>query len=56
MEPWAAAKQVSASVAVPSAPSQRPLAPSVASIANDKSDHEMLPGAVICLMAKEYLS
>ena len=42
-------------------PSQRPLAPSVASVtsvSNDKSDNEMIPGAVhrssgICLTAEE---
>ena len=42
-------------------PSQRPLAPSVASVtsvANNKGDHEMIPGAVIrypdiCLTAEE---
>ena len=65
MEPWAAAKNVSASVAVPPSPvrvpSQRPLAPSFApvpSVANDKGDNEMIPGAVyrspgICLVAEE---
>ena len=50
MEPWAAAKKkLPSSVAVPSAPvripSQRPLAPcvaSVTSIANDKGDNEMI--------------
>ena len=54
MEPWAAAKKkLSVSVAVPPAPvrvpSQRPLAPSVASatsVANDKSDNEMILGDV----------
>ena len=60
MEPWAAAKKLS--VAVPPAPvrdpSQRPLAPSVTSVANDKGDNEMIPGAVhrspdICLKAEE---
>ena len=52
-------------MAVPPAPvqvpSQRPLAPSVASVtsvANDKGDNEMIPGAVyrspgICLTAEE---
>ena len=42
-------------------PSQRPLAPSVASVANDKGDNEMILGAVhrspgICLTVKEKLS
>ena len=53
MEPWAAAKRNFVSVAVPPAPvrvpSQRPLAPSfasVTSIANDKNDNEMILGAV----------
>ena len=54
MEPWVAAKKkLSVSVAMPPAPaqvpSQRPLAPSVASVtsvANDKGDNEMIPGAV----------
>ena len=49
-------------MAVPPAPvrvpSQRPLAPSVASVANDKGDDEMILGAVhrspgICLTAEE---
>ena len=63
MEPWAASKKkLSVSVAVPPAPgrvsSQRPLAPSVASVANDKGDNEMILGAVyrspgICLTAEE---
>ena len=42
-------KKLSVSVAVPPAPSQRPLAPSVASVtsvANDKGDNEMILGAV----------
>ena len=69
MEPWAAAKKkLSVSVAVPPAPvrvpSQRPLAPSVASatsVANDKDDNEMIQGAVhrspgICLTAEENYS
>ena len=39
-------------------PSQRPLGPSVASVANDKVDYEMIPGPVnrspgIFLTAKE---
>ena len=58
-------KKLPVSVAVPPAParvpSQRPLAPSVASVtsvANDKSDNEMILGAVhrspdICLTAEE---
>ena len=59
MEPWAAAKKSSVSVAVPPAPvrvpSQRPLARSVA---NDKGNNEMILGAVhrspgICLTAEE---
>ena len=54
-------KKLSVSVAVPPAPirvpSQRPLAPSVTSVANDKSDNEMILGAVhrspgICLTAE----
>ena len=66
MEPWAAAKKkLTVSVAVPPAPvrvpSQRPLAPSVASVtsvANDKGDNEMILGAVdrspgICFTAEE---
>ena len=65
MEPWAAAKKALASVAVAPAPvrvpSQRPLAPRVASftsVANDKGDNEMILGAVhispgICLTAEE---
>ena len=60
-------KKLSVSVAVPPAPvrvpSQRPLAPSVASVtsvANDKADNEMILGAVhrspgICLTAEENL-
>ena len=65
-EPWAAAKKrFSVGVAVPSAPvrvpSQRPLAPSVASVtsvANDKGDNEMILGAVhrslgICLTPEQ---
>ena len=60
-------KKLHTSVAVPAAPvwvpSQRPLAPSVASvmsIANDKGDNEMILGAVhrspgICLTAEENL-
>ena len=46
-------KKLSVSVAVPPAPvrvsSQRPIAPSVASVtsvANDKGDNEMIPGTV----------
>ena len=58
-------KKLNASVAVPAAPvrvsSQRPLAPSVASVtlvANDKGDNEMILGAVhrspgICLTVEE---
>ena len=54
MEPWAAAKKkLSVSVVAPPAPvrvpSQRPLAPSVASVTsvpNDKGDNEMILGAV----------
>ena len=65
MEPWAAAKKVSVSVSVPPAPvrvpSQRPLAPSVASVSsvpNDKGDNEMILGAVnrspdICLKLRK---
>ena len=60
-----ARKSYKASVAVPPAPvrvpSQRPLAPSVksvTSVATDKGDNEMIPGAVhrspgICLTAQE---
>ena len=63
--PWAAAKKLSVGVAVPPAPvrvpSQRPLAPSVASVssvANDKDDNEMILGSVyrspgICFTAEE---
>ena len=63
---WVAAKnKLSVSVAVPPVhvrvPSQRPLAPSVASVrsvANDKGDNEMILGAAhrspgICLKAEE---
>ena len=55
-------KKLSVSVAVPPAPvrvpNQRPLAPSVASVANDKGDNEMILGAVhrssgICLTTEE---
>ena len=55
-------KILSVSVAVPPAPVQvpiqRPLAPSVASVTNDKGDNEMIPRAVhrspgICLTAEE---
>ena len=50
MEPWAAAKKLLSSVAVPPAPvrvpSQSPLSPSVTSVANDKGDNEIIPGAV----------
>ena len=66
MEPWdAAEKKISVSMAVPQAPvrfpSQRPLAPSVASVmsvANEKGDNEMILGAVhrspgICFTAEE---
>jgi hypothetical protein len=49
MEPWAAVKKLSVSVAVPPAParvpSQRPLAlnvASVTSVANDKGDDKMI--------------
>ena len=61
MEPWAAEKKTSVSVAVPPAPvrvpSQKSLAPSVASVtsvANNKADNEIILGAVhrspgICL-------
>ena len=61
MEPWAAAKNLLVSVAVPPAPvqvpNQRPLAPNVASVtsvANDKDDNEIILGVVhrspdICL-------
>ena len=57
-----AKKKLSVGVAVPPAPvrvpSQRPLAPSVTSVANDKGDNEMILGAVhrspsICLTAEE---
>ena len=50
-------------MAVPPAPvwvpSQRPHTPSVASVANDEGDNEMIPGAMhrssdICLTAEEY--
>ena len=50
MEAWAVAKIFYASVAVPPAPvqvpSQRPLASSVTSVANDKSDNEIILRAV----------
>ena len=44
--------------APPRVPSQRPLAPSVTSVLNDKGDNEMILGAVhrspgICLTAEE---
>ena len=61
-EPWAAAKKLSVSVAVLPAPvrvkSQRPLAPRVTSVTNDKGDNEMILGAVhkspgICFTAEE---
>ena len=65
MKPWAAAKKkLSVSVAVPPAPvrvpSQKPLAPSVASVTsvtNDKGDNETILGAVhrspgICITAE----
>jgi hypothetical protein len=43
-------KSYKGSVVMPPAPlpvpSQRPLAPSVTSVANDKGDNEMIPGAV----------
>ena len=49
-EPWAAAKKLYARVAVPPAPvqvpSQRIIAPSVTSVANDKDDNEMIPRAM----------
>ena len=58
MKPWAAAKKKSVSVAVPPAPvrvpSQRPLAPSVASVtsvANDKGNNEMILGLCTDLLA-----
>ena len=66
MRPWGLrSKKFKTSVAVPPAPfrvpNQRPFAPSVASVtsvANDKDDNEMIPGAVhrspgICLIAEE---
>ena len=65
MDPWTAAKKILVSVLVPPAPvrvpSQRPLTPSVVSVtsvANDKDNNEMIPGAVhrspgICLTAEE---
>ena len=65
MVPWAVAKKLLVSDAVPPAPvrvpNQRPLALSVASVtlvANDKGDNEMILGAVhrstgICLTAEE---
>ena len=57
-------KKFQTCVAVPPAtvqfPSQRSLAPSVTSVANDKGDNEMIPGAIhkypgICLKAQENL-
>ena len=68
MEPWAAVKKKPFSVAVTPAPvrvpNQRLLSPSAASdtsVANDKSDNEMILGAVhrspaIFLTAEENLS
>ena len=65
MEPLGAAKEALISVTVPPAPvrvlSQRPLAPSAASVtsdANDKGDNDIILGAVhkspgICPTAKE---
>ena len=61
MEPWAEAKKLSVSVAVPSAPVPKATCPSVASVtlvANDKGDNEMILEAVhrspgICLTAEE---
>ena len=48
-------KKFLASVVVPPTPvrvpSQRPLAPSVKSVTNDKSDNEIIPGAVHNLLA-----
>ena len=55
-------KKVHASVAVPAVPvlvpSQRPLAPNVTSVANDKDDNEIIPETVhrspgICLTTEE---
>ena len=53
MEPWVAAKKLSANEVVPPTPvrvpSQRPLVPSVASVtsvANDKGDNAMILGTV----------
>ena len=50
MEPWAAAKKVSTSVAMSPAPvlvpSQWILAPNVTSLANYRGDNEMTPRAV----------
>ena len=66
--PWNHGQNNFVSVAVPPAPvrvpSQRPLAPSVASVssvANDKDDNEMILGTVhrspgICLTTEEILS
>ena len=55
MEPWAPAKKLSVSVAVPPAPvrvpSQRPLAPSVMSVANDKGDNKMILGLCTDILA-----
>ena len=61
MEPWAAVKKTAVPPAPVRVPSQRPLAPSVdsvTSVANDKSDNEIILGAVhrspgICLAAEE---
>ena len=63
MEPWGLQpKKFQTSVAVPPAPvqvpSQRPLALSVAAVANDKGDIKMILGAVhrspgICFTAEE---
>ena len=50
MESCAAAKKALSYVAVPPdpvrVPNQRPPAPSVTSVASDKGDNEMIPGAV----------
>ena len=49
MEPWASAKKRFKLVwgCPVRVPSQRPLAPSVTSVANNKGDNEIIPGAVL---------
>ena len=55
MGEWAAAQKLEANVVVPPAPvrvpSQRPLAPSVTSVAKDKGDNELILGLYTDLLA-----